>query len=67
MDSYITKRDEYDNLVYFENATGFWWRKEFNAAGQLLKWEDSTGFWVKKTYDSNGKELTYENYLGIKR
>jgi len=66
MDSYITKRDEYGNLVYYENANGWWWKKEFDANGNCLYRGDSSGMWIRKSYDENNNEIFYENYLGIK-
>ena len=66
-DTYKTERDEWGNLVYYENANGWWWSKQFDENGNLLYWADASGFWVKKTYDKNNNQISYENYLGIKR
>jgi hypothetical protein len=63
--TYKTKYDEYGNLVYFENATGWWWKKEFDKDGNLLYSGDSTGMWIRKEYDENGNQTRYQNYLGI--
>lgn len=46
--TYKIVRDENDNLIYFENATGFWWKKEFDSNNNMILHEDSSGFWIKK-------------------
>jgi len=66
MDTYKTERDEHGNLVYFENANGWWWRKEYDDAGRCTYRSDASGFWVRKAFDDNGEEILYENYMGVK-
>ena len=66
-DTYKTERDQYDNLVYYENANGWWWRKEFDERGNCLYHGDASGWWVRHTYNENNERIGYENYLGIKR
>ena len=66
-DTYKTERDEHDNLVYFENANGWWWRKEYDERGNCLYHGDSSGWWVRHTYNENNEKIGYENYLGVKQ
>ena len=66
-ETYKIIRDENDNLVYYENATGWWWKKEFDSNGNCIYHGDATGFWVRHTYDSDNNIISYENFLGVKR
>lgn len=65
--TYYTERDQWDNLVFYKNSNGWWWRKEFDERGNCLYHGDASGWWVRNTYDENNNRIGYENYLGICR
>lgn len=65
-DTYKTERDEYGNLIFYQNSNGWWWRKEFDDRGNCLYHADASGWWVRNTYNENNEKIGYENYLGIK-
>jgi hypothetical protein len=54
--------DKDDNLIYYKELNGFWWKAEY-LDGKEVYYEDSKGFWWKTEYldgnivyfeDSNG-------------
>ena len=65
--TYKTEKDQFGNLIYFENSNGWWWRKEYDEHGNCLYQGDASGFWVRNTYNENNERIGYENYLGIKQ
>lgn len=65
--TYKTERDENGNLIYFENANGWWWRKEFDDRGNCTYHGDASGWWVRHVYNEHNDRVGYENYLGIKQ
>lgn len=65
--TYKTARDDNGNLIYFENANGWWWRKEFDDRGNCTYHGDASGWWVRHVYNEHNDRVGYENYLGIKQ
>jgi YD repeat-containing protein len=57
-------KDKNGNLIYYEDSTGFWTKREYDSKDNLIYWEDSTGFWVKWEHDSEGNQTYYENSYG---
>ncbi len=57
-------KDKAGNTIYFEDSTGYWSKKEYDANGKEIYWEDSYGYWSKHEYDVNGKVIYYENSRG---
>jgi len=53
--------DSNRNLIYYENSTGFWWKREFDSDGNEICYEDSNGPWYKYEYDLNGNEIYLES------
>ncbi len=58
-------RDKNDNLIYFEDSTGYWDKHKYDSQGKLIYFEDSDGFWTKREYDSQGKLIYYEDSTGF--
>jgi len=53
-----------DNLIYYEDSNGFWYKREYDSNGNNTYYEDSNGFWVKREYDDYGYQNYYENEEG---
>jgi YD repeat-containing protein len=51
------------NEIY-EDADGYWVKREYDDHGNLIYREDSTGFWVKYEYDNQGNEIYSEDSNG---
>jgi YD repeat-containing protein len=63
----INGNDVYDqngNLIYHEDSTGYWTKKEYDNQGNLIYREDSDGSWVRYKYDRNGNKIYYEDSNG---
>jgi hypothetical protein len=58
-------RDKRGNLIYHEDSTGFWAKREYDSKGNEIYYENSYGSWVKMEYDSQGNEIYFENSSGI--
>ncbi len=60
-------RNEQGNLIYKEEADGFWARREYTSDGWLVVYyEDSGKNWIKRDYDSKGKkQIYYEDSSGL--
>jgi hypothetical protein len=54
----IVIKDAKGNETYYENSTGFWWRREYDANGNQTYHERGDGFWRKHEYDAN-RNQTY--------
>ena len=58
----FTIKDDEGNLIYWENSTGFWEKREYDD-GNEIRYENSNGYWVKREY-ADGNEIRYENSNG---
>jgi len=47
------------NQTYFEDSSGYWWKREYNANGRTTYYEDSDGYWRKRKYNAKGKETYF--------
>jgi hypothetical protein len=56
--------DENGRMIYWEDSTGYWSKREWDSNGNRIYSEDSTGYWSKSEYDSDNKEIYYENSNG---
>jgi hypothetical protein len=54
---------KYDNILYFEESTGFWRKYEYEYT-KLMYYENSDDFWVKYKYDDNGRKTDRKNSEG---
>ena len=61
---YIIKNEQ-GKIIYFEELSGYWIKKEFDSNGNQTRYEDSNGFWVKREFNINGNETRYEDSYGI--
>lgn len=73
----IEIKNEVGNETYYENSNGFWWKREYDSAGNQTYYEtyDSTGnqtyyetsngYWRKRAYDQLGKVTYYEDSDGL--
>ena len=53
-------RDKNRNIIYSEDSTGYWVRREFDSNGNIIYSEDSDGYWVRREFDSNGNIIYSE-------
>ena len=61
---FIVKDDE-DNLIYFEDSTGYWGKREYDDKGNEIYFEDSNGV----IFDKRPKpivELTLQDIAKLK-
>jgi len=56
--------DKDGNRIYYENSTGIWYKREYDANGNEIYYEDSTGYWFNSEYDEHGNEIYYEDSDG---
>ena len=56
-------KDSNGNQIYYENFTGFWVKREYDAAGKMIycKWSD--GYWIKQEWAGSNKVYS-ENSFG---
>ena len=52
------------NEIYYEDSTGYWYKKEYDANGKLIYKEFSDGYWKKWEHDENGNIIYYEKSNG---
>jgi hypothetical protein len=57
-------KDKNGNLIYYEDSTGFWTKREYDSQSNQIYFENSKGFWAKREYDSQGNKMYYENSDG---
>ena len=57
----FTVKDSKGNVIYYENSTGDWYKREYDSNGNLIYHEASDGYWFKKEFDSKGNLIYYEN------
>jgi len=63
----IKLTDENDNVVYYEDSNGFWFRNVYNDFNQITFHEDSNYYWSKSEYDAGYNEIYNENSDGLIR
>jgi hypothetical protein len=54
--------DSNNNLIYYEDSSGLWCKREFDSNGNKIYYEDSNGYIVDKRPKSscNGKVIEIE-------
>jgi hypothetical protein len=57
-------RDKNDNLIYFEDSSGYWVKREFDSQGNEIYREYSNGYWLKREYNSQGNVIYFEDSSG---
>ena len=57
-------KDSKNNLIYWENSTGYWEKREYDSKGNQIYYETSTGYWTKSEFDSEGNEIYLETSYG---
>ena len=57
-------KDKNGNLIYYEDSTGFWTKREYDSQSNQIYFENSKGLWAKREYDSQGNKMYYENSDG---
>jgi len=58
-------KDSNGKVIYFEDSTGYWSKREYDANGNVIYYENSNGYWSKHEYDSNGDWIYYEDSNGV--
>jgi hypothetical protein len=56
--------DKNGNQIYYEDSTGFWWKREYNENGQETYYINSYKEWQKREYDANGVQIRFEDSVG---
>ena len=59
--------NERGEVVYYENANGYWARSKYNEAGKQVYYQNSKGSWEKKRYNGAGEVVYCANSKGIIR
>jgi len=57
-------KDKNENVIYYEDSTGSWYKKEYDLDGNVIYFKVSDGYWSKREYVSNGNRIYYENSDG---
>jgi len=57
-------RDKNSNVIYFENADGFWQKREFDENNNRIYYENSNGYWSKAEFDKNHNVIYCEDSNG---
>jgi hypothetical protein len=57
-------KDKNGNLIYYEDSTGFWTKREYDSQSNQIYFENSKGFWTKREYDSQSNQIYFENSEG---
>jgi hypothetical protein len=57
-------KDKNGNLIYYEDSTGFWTKREYDSQSNQIYFENSKGFWAKREYDSQSNQIYFENSEG---
>ena len=57
-------QDKNDNLIYFEDSSGYWVKREFDSQGNEIYREYSNGYWTKHEYDSKRNQIYFEDSNG---
>lgn len=58
-------KDKDDNEIYYENADGYWSKRERDINGREIYFENSDGSWTKGERDENGNVIRYEDSHGV--
>ena len=57
-------KDKNGKIIYSEDSTGFWSKRQYDQTGNQIYYETSKGFWCKCEYDQNGNRIYFENSSG---
>ena len=57
--------DSKNNIIYWEDSTGYWEMWEHDELDREIYWEDSIGYWEKWEYHKRG--YLYDNKKGKKK
>ncbi len=58
-------KDKNGNVIYHEDSSGDWAKREYDSNGNIIYHENSSGDWYKREYDSKGNQIYYENSDGV--
>jgi hypothetical protein len=53
--------DKNGNLIYHENSSGFWTKREYDKNGNQIYMINSMGLWAKNEFDDQGNQIYWEN------
>jgi len=53
------------NTIYYEDASEFWMKKEYNSQGKEIYYETSNRDWARTEYDFQGNQIYFENSHGL--
>jgi hypothetical protein len=46
-------------VTYYEAASGYWEKLQYNEQGLMIRYDDSSGTWFTTEYDNRGRETAY--------
>jgi len=50
--------------IYFEDSSGFWYKRDYDSNGNLIYYENSKEYWIKREYNTNGNLIYLEDSKG---
>jgi len=56
--------DANGNDIYFEDSSGFWYKRDYDSNGNLIYYENSKEYWIKREYNTNGNLIYLEDSKG---
>ena len=60
---FVIKNDA-GNVIYREESSGRWVKREYGSSGFVIYSERSDGSWSKREWDGNGNRIYFENRDG---
>ena len=60
----IEIKDANDNVTYYEDSSGRWYRRDYDAHGKVTYHENYEGLWYKYERDAKGNETYHEDSDG---
>jgi len=65
LDGSISKYDENNNCVEYQDVGGFGWKRKFDKNNNCIEHKNSRGYWWKRKFDKNNKCVEYKNSKGV--
>ena len=57
-------KDKNNNRIYYEDSSGYWYKREYDSNNNQIYFEDSNGYWSKREFDKNNNIIYYEDSDG---
>jgi YD repeat-containing protein len=62
--SYIVKYDENNNILFYQENTGYWYSKRYDERGNVIRYNNSSGYTCWMKYDFDNDLIEYQNNEG---